>query len=876
MRPIELEMSAFGPYAGTEKIDFSAFGSSCLFLVTGDTGAGKTSIFDAISFALYGEASGKTRETKNFHSDFAARNVESSVRLKFEHNGQLYSVFRSPAYMIPKRDGSGERLHPARAEMECEDGRSWGSVREVNQAVPEIIGLTAEQYAQVVMIAQGEFQKILLAKSEERRMLLSKLFGTEIYQEIQLRLKQMNAEAQNRVREACQRYGAACARIQFVPGENETSERMQALASSPERADELADELEKMLDGDVRAHEALVGEIQTMRGEELRQREALVRAESQNQGVEKLAEARILRASLQMRNEGMQATARELEQAERAEKLKALENMWMRESAELKRVEAALKECEAEAKRLTQSHAEAGARFQSVAQNREKSEELARRLEKLRMLLPRMQQASRAQAEAERAAEAARAAIDQQRCAAQEYEQLHGLYLLDQAGILADDLRPGAPCPVCGALEHPAPAKHISSAPDKACVDAAAKRRDSAAARAEEAARASGSAQERLRTLMQDLEQEKLIAPGRTLSESEQLWRAKGEEMQKEAEKLRTAYDAADAQLRRAESALMRAQTQQDAAIADRKMRIASEESAREDYLNALGDQGFADEAMYRAAQRSDAQRGKMQEEIKRHQAQLQANEVQIRDLAEMWDGRDMVDVIQLRQNLSSLGAQLEEKDALEHRLLNRCEQNCAALGAVRQCCVELERSQREFGEVNVLYQTVSGQLGGANKLPLENYILQYYFLRVIAAANRRLERISDGRYYLRSKVESAGNVKSGLGLKVLDTDTNREREVSSLSGGESFIASLSLALGFADVVQAESGNARVEAIFIDEGFGSLDEDTLRRALTTLENLTGGNRLVGVISHVAQLREYIEPKIYIEKTARGSRIHLNP
>jgi len=213
MRPIELEMNAFGPYAGSERIDFRAFGESCLFLVAGDTGAGKTTIFDAISFALYGRASGRVRETKSFHSDFAPRNAETSVSLKFEHDGKEYVIRRSPSYTVLKRDGSGERIVPPKAEMECDDGRSWGSIREVSQAIPEIIGLSAEQYAQVVMIAQGEFQKILLAKSDERRALLSKLFGTEIYQEIQNRLKVLNTEAQAAVRDACQKWEAACSRV---------------------------------------------------------------------------------------------------------------------------------------------------------------------------------------------------------------------------------------------------------------------------------------------------------------------------------------------------------------------------------------------------------------------------------------------------------------------------------------------------------------------------------------------------------------------------------------------------------------------------------------------------------------------------------------
>jgi len=872
VRPVELEMTAFGPYAGTEKIDFRAFGRGSLFLVTGDTGAGKTSIFDAISFALYGEASGRTRETKNFHSDFAPRGSVPGVMLKFEHEGKNYIIRRSPAYMAVKRDG-GERPISARAEMECDDGRVWGNARDVNQAVPEIIGLTADQYSQVVMIAQGEFQKILLARSEDRRVLLSKLFGTEIYQEIQQRLRTMNSEAQAAVKESCQRYDAACGRIRM--GEDWDA-RLKMLIVSPERADEAADLLSELLAGDEAKHEALMAEIEALRGGETRLREELARAESRNQGLKKLEESRRTQDELQAQAEEIQAAQAELDAAENAEKIRMQESLWQRENAELNRVRAALAEGEAELGRLAQAHQAAVQAFEAVRGNRGKSEEIARRIERLNELLPKMQMAQRAESDACHAAADAAQAIAAQRRAAEEYERLHALYLMDQAGILAEGLQNGMPCPVCGSEVHPAPAAHIENAPDRVQVDAAAERRDAAAARAEELARKSGVLQERLQAMMQELEQAKLIAAGRTIAQSEQLWREKGEQLRAEGERMKKEYDAADALLRRAESAYAKAQARRDAAAADLSARTESERLARSAYLDAIGDMGFAEEADYRAALRSDGVRARMRRSISDYQAKRQANAAQLQDLNEMWGGCTPIDVQGLQEALALQGRRIQEKDSAEHALLSRCEQNRAALKAMRLCCRELEGAQQRFGEINVLYQTVSGQLGGANKLPLENYILQYYFLRVIAAANRRLERISDGRYYLRSKVESVGNAKSGLGLKVLDGHTNREREVSSLSGGESFIASLSLALGFADVVQAESGSARVEAMFIDEGFGSLDEDTLRRAMVTLENLTGGDRLVGVISHVAQLRDYIEPKIYIEKTARGSRVHVNP
>lgn len=880
MRPIRLEMCAFGPYAGTETVDFESFGDGCLFLVAGDTGAGKTSIFDGISFALYGEASGKTRETKGFRSDFAARNRKTYVKFTFEHDGVVYSVYRSPMQMMMKQDRSGERQISAEACLMRLDAKSqpesiWNGTREVTQKVTEIIGLTADQYSQVVMIAQGEFQKILLAKSEERRALLSKLFGTEIYQRIQQRLRQMNSDCQAQVRIACQSYDAACARIRFASdAQSAQMKRIKRLAASPERADELLAALGEMLCGDEQAHEALIKQIASLREAQRLAQEELARAETQNQGIQKLQKGRKMRAHLQAREAEILAMERELFDAERAEKLKMAEGLWLREQAELERVQQIRIRSDAQEKRLRQQYADAQTRFAAVGSNREKSDGLLRRVEKLNQLLPKLQQASSAQKAADRAAQKAAADVAALQSAAAEYEHLHELYLLDQAGILADGLQSGAPCPVCGSKEHPSPAAHIQAAPNQAQVEAAAKRRESASACAEKSVQESGLAQERLRTIVQELEQEKLLETGAGFEESAHRWKEKIAEMQKESQTLLQDYEAADDQLHRAESALTKAQAQVESATEDEQKRVLSRQQARDQYLNALGDQGFADEEAYHAALREDVRRDWLKREINAHHAEVRANAAQMKDLQEMWDGLQMLDVDQIRAALDQMNAQFRVLDDLEHQILNRCDQNRATIRILEKCSAELARSQREFGEVNVLYQTVSGQLGGANKLPLESYILQYYYTRVIAAANRRLERMSDGRYCLRSKVESVGNSKSGLGLRVLDAATNREREVTSLSGGESFIASLSLALGFADVVQTESGNVRVDCMFIDEGFGSLDEDTLHRALIALENLTDGKRMVGVISHVAELKDCIESKIIVEKTVHGSRVRI--
>ena len=867
MRPIELKMCAFGPYAGAETVDFSQFGTGCLFLVTGDTGAGKTSIFDAISFALYGEASGRTRETKGFHSDFAPRSMETVVELKFEHENRIYTARRSPAYLVPKRDGSGERLHPAWAELERDDGRSWSSVREVNQAVRDILGLTAEQYAQVVMIAQGEFQRILLAGSDERRALLSKLFGTEIYRDIEQRLKERNREALAEVNAARQQFSAACSRV--LPeegGDGLLEERMQ----SPERADEVIGLLTAQIVRETEAHAAAEAELARLNASAGALREELARSDAQNAGVLRLREVEQRRRTAMARQMEIGRMQTELDDAERAEPLRAVEERLRRELAERTRLEGELQAAQQRCMQTEKNRTHASEALTAAEKRLPEREKLNLRAEQLNALLPKFRQARDAASLAERTKAAAARAIAEMRRAEENYQRLHALYLMDQAGILADGLRAGEACPVCGSTEHPCPAAHIEHAPDKGLVDAAAERQSASARNAEAASAASASAQEKLAAILEALGGD----AAENLAQREQDLRRECEECRAEAERIRSEHAAADAAAKKAEREHSATLARRESLASALDQRSASAEEAGNLFKNGLGDSGFGDEQSWRAALRTDAQRRGLRREIENWRSEVQALAAQQADLQQLWGDKQSVDVGALRSVLSEQEQRIAALDAREHALLNRCEQNRAALAAIRSCAKRLNRAQEDYGNVNVLYQTAAGQLGGANKLPFENYILQYYFSRVIAAANLRLERMSDGRYLLRGKIESVGNAKSGLGLRVLDANTNQEREVSSLSGGETFVASLSLALGFADVVQAESGSVRVDAMFIDEGFGSLDEDTLRRALTTLENLTGGDRLVGVISHVAELRDYIEPRIVVEKTMRGSRVRV--
>ena len=296
---------------------------------------------------------------------------------------------------------------------------------------------------------------------------------------------------------------------------------------------------------------------------------------------------------------------------------------------------------------------------------------------------------------------------------------------------------------------------------------------------------------------------------------------------------------------------------------------------AKADFAAALSEQGFADEAEYRAARRDDGQISRMQSKIEAHAQSLQTLGQSLSELRQRWEGAQPVDFDAAGRALAEAEEALAQRRAERQTLSTRAEVNRSALKRLRAEAVRLGRVRAEFGLCDNLYRTVSGQLAGAERISLETYVLQYYFRRVVAAANQRLTRMSAGRFYLECRMEEGKkNTRSGLGLNVLDAYTNRDRDVKTLSGGESFLASLALALGFADVVQASSGGVRLDTMFIDEGFGTLDEETLSRAMAALTRLTEGDRLVGVISHVAQLRESIDSQIIVRGSPSGSRLSM--
>lgn len=868
MRPVRLEMSAFGPYAGVETVDFTLLGESGLFLVAGDTGAGKTTLFDAITFALYGVASGgaKRRSGKSFRSDFAPPEADTWVAFTFQSGGKRYTIRRSPEYMKPGR----KTARPAEAEMHCEDGRSWSKTESVREAVEALLGLNAAQFSQVAMIAQGDFLSILRADSATRADVFRRIFDTQLYEEIGKILKERRSEAALACDTAESAYQALSAQISWDESQQEP---VRELAASSVHAGRLLEALKALIAGDEAAHAGLAKQREAAETALSEANAALSSAETRNQGIQSLQRKQEEYEALNAQKPQMQALAERLERARRAQQARRLEEAAQREQARMAQLEKRAAEQEQAAQA---AQAELTAASQAHAQAQKQSarlEELLEKQKKLNEAIPLFEQYRLAESKLRQQREKLTDALKRKQEAAEEYARLSHLYLADQAGILADTLSSGKPCPVCGAKEHPCPAAHIEKAPTKAQTDEAAKRRDQTDGAARTASESCAAAQRDLENMQAQLA--KVIGGKEPTEALEAQCRQMQERLGRAIDTLRQSMEDVQQRLNRAESAFKAAEALFQRCQEDVHTQRQAAQEARERYLNALGDQGFADEETYHAASLAEQEIAQQTSRLTRYESELAAAGSAVGSLSELWDGQEPLNVEAIGEKARELKALAAQRAEAERAVGLRLAANARVLPQLERTIQNLRSAMERLDVLDDLYRTVSGNVAGTNKLPFENYILQYYFRRVILEANRRLEHMSDGRFSLCQKQEESSRGKTGLNLDVLDRHTGKVRDVGTLSGGESFLASLALALGFADVVQARRGGVSLDTLFIDEGFGTLDDESLGRALDVLEELAGGNRLVGIISHVAALKDCISKKILVfEKQPKGSGVKV--
>ena len=879
MKPIQLVLSAFGPYVERTVIDFSALGEEGLFLIAGDTGAGKTTIFDAISFALYGEASGgkEKRKSKSFHSDYVSDQTETYVELTFRHRGETWWIRRNLEYQRPakkKKDGMETTTRQAAdAQMRNEDtGEEILRMDDVNRRVRELLGLTQDQFTQTVMIAQGDFLKILTASSDERKKLFRDLFHTNLYVDLQSRLQEKNRACADEQKALEQKILSAEGKID---PEAEFAEReiLLSYCGQIQHTDALCALLARLIEQEKAAQE----QARAQKKEAADQIGALIAAVTEGERVNRdFADWESKKARLAALTAGqgeIDAQRAALAAARRAQQLETDEALMRRTLRDMDAQRTALSDAQAALEQAEKALPETETRMKEAESRGGEIHALLAQAKQMEDCLPVLGEVERLKAALDtQKRELQRLTEDSSRAQA-AYTAAQNSYYLSQAGLLARELKAGQPCPVCGSTAHPCPAQITPETVTRQALEQAAKRRETA-----EKAQSGAATRLAANRAALDEREDRLRALKIEADETRQRLAARidaahraAADRQREIDAARSAYQALDKRKTAAQSAVDAAQKQLAALEKDLRAQTEAFEQKRAAH-------GFEDEASYRLAKRTNVEIERLDREIRNFDEQKRTLAAQSHELEEKLSGRQKTDLTALQnRRAAALDRQAKAENA-EKAMVRKLTLHESAEREIRQANAAIQKKRGKWQIIQELYTCCAGIAAGnpRAKLTFEAYVQQYYFRFVVAAANKRLTRLTDGMFTLRVMREAANRVsQSGLDLEVLDRSTGQARDVSTLSGGESFLASLALALGLSDAVQSQSGQIRMDAMFIDEGFGSLDENALRSSIDVLLELADGKRLIGIISHVQELEERIDKQIVVTKTPNGSTVRMN-
>ena len=926
MRPLRLTLSAFGPYAAEITLDLEKLGKGGLYLITGDTGAGKTTIFDAITYALYDHSSSGIREGSMLRCKYADDKTPTFVELEFEVHGVRYTVRRNPEYQRPKARGEGMTTEKADATLTYPDDRPpVTKAKDVTAAVQEIIGLDYNQFSQIVLIAQGQFTKLLNASTEERSRIFRKLFRTQRYAQLQERL-QAEASALNQQRTAQNaKLDSLLGGLQFSP-EDPDAEALRALCAQtvPETALALLDALTarqatalEEAGTALQATEAQLDTVQQQLGaaaqaqrlaQQLAARQAelaaakpaldAARAEADRHAGD-AAQLDALTAQVTQAQsalaayDALDALCRQQTEARDAARLAAAQAHKRR--TQLDSLNAALAAAETELAAL----ADADTRLLAL-QNR--SAQLTQRGEALAKLEQRLADCQRQAKAAHKAQENYRAAAAAQDEARARRDTLERAFLDAQAGLLAESLTEGAPCPVCGSTHHPARALLPHTAPTQAQVEAARqsaaeadRQAQSASAAAQSALAAANEAKTSLRRDAETLLPERFTTPEGTVPLTFALMT---NVLAEENAALQTAQTDCKAQCRQVEADCRRkAQLEADRQTKTRQ-RPALEQAAAEADRSAAAQNASADAlegqiAERRAAlpypRRADAQAAldkleadrsalrtgmdTAQRKLKQAEQTVAAAEAAVEALTAQQTAAQKElparSAEELTAQQTALTAARETLRSREKQLSAQLLPNRKTAAQYRAAAEARQALESRWQWVSALAATAGGTLTSKQKIRLEAYIQMNYLDRILRYANTRLMQMTAGQYERERIGAENQRSQSGLDLGVIDHYNGTRRSVKTLSGGESFKASLALALGLSDEVQSSAGGIRLDTLFLDEGFGSLDEESLELAIRVLSGLTEDDRLVGIISHVGALKDRIDRQVVVHKARTG-------
>lgn len=996
MRPTQLTISAFGPYAGEMKLDMDALGDRGLYLITGDTGAGKTTIFDAITFALYGNASGEARRPKMLRSKYAPMDARTFVEMSFVYNEAGYCVRRNPEYMRAKQRGEGETKEKPDAELRMPDGRVITGDKAVTQEIETLLGLSREQFSQIAMLAQGSFSRLLSGKTEDRGTIFREIFGTRPYQQFQEKLKDQAKALYGQYADTRKSIGQYTDGV--IPGEERADLAIRWKEAQKGSLEVMLELLEQMITADMEEEHAADGRMKAIREEMSALGLKLGKAQSASKALKDMEAARLVldreaprlaaaQCNYNKEKEGqaerdiLMVTITKMEEAMKSyvqyDGLTAGREECLKRIAGLKAMALRTQEEEARWREQLLKDDNELADLKTAGEDYQASRSAIEKLAEYRIrvdsLVRELSEYHRERKNLEQAQELYREADGKRRRADQVYRSLYQRFLDNQAGILARELVEGEPCPVCGSTVHPVPAgtgradeiradagrageiradagradtvpggmkpETIFQGPysdgdvTKELVDQAAKDSEARTREASElslkAGRLAGGLETRYTRMRQQIDAE--------VGSWKESWRERLNQAECRADEGAVSSPSGNAaspggrqhflkvwedMLGELKDQLARQETAAKKRSADCRARLKHKEElekGRVGHQKSLEEAGERkQEALKLLIEAEEREKGlehqikelagklpfedrkQAQEELAGKRAAFEAGEKAYREAEKVYhevnqkvaDARSRMEALRAQLEdaridgeVTALGlgrqmeelsaaqgrvrAELESQEQTKSRIHHRLETNRTAYGRILKQKDAMEEIQQQWTWVKSLSDTASGEVGGKEKITFETYVQMAYFERIIARANTRFMVMSGGQYELKRCTEEDNRGKSGLGLNVIDHYNGTQRSVKTLSGGESFQASLSLALGLSDEIQSAAGGIRLDTMFVDEGFGSLDEDTLNLAMKALGDLAEGRRLVGIISHVTELKERIERQIVVVKEKSG-------
>lgn len=988
MKPQKLTVSAWGPYPGEIQIDFQKVGEGGLFLITGPTGSGKTTLFDAISYALYGEVSGSIREENSVRCSFAKPENETFVELEFTHQGKTYHIRRTPRYLRPKKKGNGEVEQKAQAQFWIEGKKVSGTFSEIDESLREILGMDHRQFKQVSMIAQGEFMDLLTADSKKRGEILTRIFRTDLYRRMQeiLSAKTKSLEQENRELERLMREAAAGI---VAEGNLELEEALRTEAVSYEKIVHLLEEDSRCCKKEQRNLEQQIQDLDEQQKSltEIESLQDQIRRKQEQQDENARKEEKLDQRYEQIRKESgsPEDINQEIEElstkvsqcqdrirwCEDLEKKSKTYQTLCEQKEDLEKQRQQQEKKIAECEQDVTAYEETLKNFEDLQQTKlQAQQQVECKEEELKQVQDFQKDCSKALSQKEKYRESQDSFLEVE----SDYEASHAQWQEEAAkrrrsaaGLLAENLQEGEVCPVCGSLHHP----HLALLETDVLSEAQLDRLEKESKKLEKKARKASeeaayqkaqyeSLEGQLREIfldrmqkesepsIQDVKQkesdhplpantlqflhsgcgeEKPISPTLEGMEKESnFWLAKKEAALAEAQEELAACGCRQKERDRLVAKLEETREKRDTLSESRK----AEAEQYQDLLVRVGEAGGA----FKEARNRFQSESLTTEEISK-QSLLQQKEALDKELDQK--KRDRKELDELQKQRASLKVLLEEgqkeMSELKEKQMQKEEQLSSkqkekssykqsfnsqdvSFQAEQSTCTQLMTSQmvqhqkeklqqkkedcqvrfkcneqarqslegklkkrsalsKQYGDILDLDQAARGK--NEKNTTFERYVQGVYFDEVLKAANLRLKKMSGERYQMfRVNQVADKRTTNSLDIDVVDfyTDANRRRSVRTLSGGEAFLAALSLALGLSDIIESSNGGIEIEALFIDEGFGTLDEDSLQNAIDTLLSVKTKNQMIGIISHRQELKDRIPKQIVIEKHPEGSSVRV--